>query len=98
MFYFIAYQLLLFNPIPGGGAFKAPLQVFLCHCQTQQDWKLILSDFPLTFIAHILTKKSYRVRSGQVTKDGLLTPPQKSLQSRNSSSFWLIKYCSAGFS
>ena len=38
------------NPIPGGG-FPAPLRFFLCHCQTPQDWQLILGDFFLIFIA-----------------------------------------------
>ena len=26
-----------FNPIPGGGPFRPPPQVLLCHCQTPQD-------------------------------------------------------------
>ena len=40
-------------------------------------------------IAHISAKKEKkcRVRSGQVTRAGLLTPPQKSLQTRQSLSF-----------
>ena len=54
-----------FNPIPGGGPFAPPLRLFLCHCQTPQDRKLILGDFFLTLIAHILTTKN--TGSGQVS-------------------------------
>ena len=48
----------IINPIPRGGAFKAPLQVFLCYCQTPQDIQLILGNFSLLFIAHISEKKT----------------------------------------
>ena len=74
----VKHNLSTLNPIPGGGGPKRPpLRFFLCHCQTPQDRKLILGDFFQTFIPHIFTKKNYRVRSGQVTRGGLLTPPQK---------------------
>ena len=71
------------NPIPGGGGFKAPFRFLLCHCQTPQDWKLILGDFLNIHCAHF-DKKSCRVSSGQVTRGALLTPPHKSFQSRQS--------------
>ena len=54
-----------FNPIPGWwGPLGPSFGFFLFHCQTPQDWKLILGDFSLTFIVHILTKKV--AGSGQV--------------------------------
>ena len=47
--------------------------------------KLILGDFFWTFIAHSSTKKKCRVRSGQVSRDGFLTPPPELVKSADSS-------------
>ena len=86
-------------PIPDGGPFRPPppFRFLLCHCQIPQDRKFTLVEFFLTFIAHILAKKSCRVMSGQVTSGDLLTPPQKSLQSRKSHSISPIDFLSSGF-
>ena len=73
------------NPIPGGGgAFKTPLQVFLVPLPNAARLKAHTRWLFLNIHCAHFDKKSCRVRSGQVTRGGLVTPPQKSLQSRQS--------------
>ena len=70
------------NPIQGGGTLS-PLRFFLCNCQTLRTFSSYLVTFP-KYSLRTFQKKNCRVRSGQVTRAVLLTPPQKSLQSRQS--------------
>ena len=73
-----------FNPIPGGGGGLSlrPPSGFSCAIAKRLK---IFSSYLVTFPSYslrIIHKKKCRVRSGQVTRAGLVTPPQKSLQSR----------------
>ena len=70
------------NPIPGGGPLRTPLQFFLCHGKRRK----LFSSYLVTFLYFSLRTFQQKkvVRSGQVTRAGLLTPLQKSLQLRQS--------------
>ena len=90
----VFYYLTLFRA--GKGPLRPPLKVLFCHCQTPQDIQLILGDFSLLFIAHSSAKINCRVRSDQVSREDLLTTPQKSLQSSQSQSFSRSDFLSSG--